>query len=81
GDGHGIRFNALRVAATNADQPKAVADGDNREDLFYRLNGYPIALPPLRERRDDIRLLLNGFVNRFWQEYGRKRGGLTRRAR
>ncbi|MFA0927901.1 sigma-54-dependent Fis family transcriptional regulator [Pseudomonas syringae pv. tagetis] len=80
GDGHGIRVNVRVVAATNVDLRKAVADGDFREDLFYRLNVYPIALPPLRERRDDIPLLINAFLKRFCQEYGRTPAGLTMRA-
>ncbi|MFA1028761.1 MULTISPECIES: sigma-54-dependent Fis family transcriptional regulator [Pseudomonas syringae group] len=80
GGGHGIRVNVRVVAATNVDLRKAVADGDFREDLFYRLNVYPIALPPLRERRDDIPLLINAFLKRFCQEYGRTPAGLTMRA-
>ncbi|WP_455808802.1 sigma 54-interacting transcriptional regulator [Pseudomonas koreensis] len=77
---HGIKVNVRVVAATNVDLRKAVADGDFREDLFYRLNVYPIALPPLRERRDDIPLLINFFLKRFCQEYGRTPAGLTMRA-
>ncbi|NCE85604.1 sigma-54-dependent Fis family transcriptional regulator [Pseudomonas sp. Q1] len=76
----GITVNVRVVAATNIDLRKAVADGSFREDLFYRLNVYPIALPPLRERRDDIPLLINAFLTRFCQEYARTPAGLTMRA-
>lgn len=80
GGGHGIKVNVRVVAATNVDLRKAVADGEFRDDLFYRLNVYPITLPPLRERRDDIPLLINAFLKRFCQEYGRTPAGLTMRA-
>ncbi|KPW23621.1 Sigma-54 dependent transcriptional regulator [Pseudomonas cannabina pv. alisalensis] len=80
GGGHGIKVNVRVVAATNVDLRKAVASGDFREDLFYRLNVYPIALPPLRERRDDIPLLISAFLKRFCREYGRTPAGLTMRA-
>ena len=59
------------IAATNADPPTAVKDGKLREDLYYRLNVFEITLPPLRERKDDLPLLIQGFINEFNARNGR----------
>ena len=66
-----INVNARVIAATNADLIKSVEEGKFREDLFYRLNILPIIIPPLRERKEDIPLLIKRFIGKFNDEYGR----------
>jgi len=66
------------VAATNKNLSEAVASGRIREDLYYRLNVVPIAVPPLRERREDIPLLATHFLNQFAAQYGRPQKRLAR---
>jgi DNA-binding NtrC family response regulator len=65
------------VAATNADLDARVRDGAFRTDLFYRLNTFPIRIPPLRERPEDIPALAKYFVDRFNREFNRKIEGIA----
>jgi DNA-binding NtrC family response regulator len=65
GDNQTIKVDVRVIAATNSDLTRMVAAGTFREDLFYRLNVIPIQLPPLRERRDDIPLLVKHFLTKF----------------
>jgi DNA-binding NtrC family response regulator len=68
------------IAATNVDPPEAVRAGKLREDLFYRLNVFAIRLPPLRERKSDIPLLVQAFLGEFNQRSGRVVAGVSDRA-
>ena len=65
GSNRTIRTNARIVAATNRDLEKAVMDKSFRQDLYYRINVFPIFLPPLRDRKDDILLLADFFVEQY----------------
>ncbi|RXJ58103.1 sigma 54-interacting transcriptional regulator [Candidatus Marinarcus aquaticus] len=74
-----IKVNVRLIAATNRNLEKMVEDGDFREDLYYRLNVIPIDLPPLRERGDDIKQLVNFFLERAIKNH-KKRVTITEEA-
>ena len=65
GDSHTIKVDVRVIAATNSDLARLVADGQFREDLFYRLNVIPVQLPALRERKEDLPLLVQHFLDKY----------------
>ncbi len=77
GSKRSVRVDVRIVSATNRDPAQQVKDGQFREDLFYRLNVFPIEAPALRDRRDDIPALVDHFIARFNAEEGRRIAGAS----
>jgi transcriptional regulator with GAF, ATPase, and Fis domain len=80
GGNESLQVDVRVVAATNRDLQAAIADGGFREDLFYRLNVFPIEVPPLRQRKEDISLLVEYFVDRYASKAGKKITGIDKRS-
>lgn len=80
GDVQTRRVDVRVMAATNVDLRAAVARGEFREDLYFRVATFPVQIPPLRERRDDIPLLMEHFRHRHCASHGRRVPGFTARA-
>jgi two-component system, NtrC family, response regulator HydG len=80
GSGRPLKIDIRLIAATNIDLQSAVRDGSFREDLYYRLNVVPVHIPPLRDRRDDIPLLVQHFIHVYAEKNGKAIRGCSSRA-
>ncbi len=81
GDQRVRKVNVRLVAATNGDLQQLVKEGRFRSDLYYRLNAYPIRIPPLRERKGDVSLLAKSFLEKYSATHGKKLRGFTDKAK
>jgi transcriptional regulator with GAF, ATPase, and Fis domain len=79
GGTHPLRADVRVIAATNRDLEGAITGGHFRLDLFYRLNVFPIEMPPLRDRREDIPTLIEYFVNRYSKKAGKRIASIEQR--
>ena len=77
GASHPVHVDVRVIAATNKDLEEEIARGNFREDLFYRLNVIPFFVPPLRDRKEDIPLLVKEFLQQFGAQYGRPHVEMT----
>jgi DNA-binding NtrC family response regulator len=80
GDSHPIKIDVRVIAATHSDLVKMVGEGAFREDLYYRLNVIPVKLPPLRDRREDIPLLVQHFLQKLSTDQGRGPASMSQEA-
>jgi transcriptional regulator with GAF, ATPase, and Fis domain len=80
GSSQTIKVDVRVIAATNRDLREVVKNGTFRSDLFYRLNVFPLAVPSLRERKDDIPLLVNFFLSKFGKKLGKEVRGVSQRS-
>jgi formate hydrogenlyase transcriptional activator len=80
GGNESLKTDVRIVTATNRNLQAAIAEGEFREDLFYRLNVFPIEVPPLRERKEDIPLLVEYLVDRYGSKAGKKISSINKKS-
>jgi formate hydrogenlyase transcriptional activator len=80
GGNESFQIDVRVVAATNRNLEAAIVEGGFRDDLFYRLNVFPIEVPPLRQRKEDIPLLVEYFIDRYASKAGKKITGINKRS-